>query len=413
MQEGWSKTMSNAVLFQIKYVAKNPPKNLPIDKAAEYVNKRKFYDWTAKFNYVEYTLNDKKVERNKDFNSYASRQGNLGMFNAEKVYTEEEIKEIKEQLKNTQSHIWHGFISFDEKINNKFQTQEQAMHFMKQHFNDFIKRTHLNVDNICLLASLHKDTENRHIHFSFFEKEPQHIDKHGNVCFTSKGNFKQSVIDNWLVSANMAVAEKDDYYSSRNALLLKLREMKASSGAEFTDKELQLRLLNLGRNLPRRGRLSYNSENIAKLRPEIDKLAKFILCSNPEVKKLHQDFLRQLDIREKKVQEIKKGNKIKSKVDYMNNLHNDYKSRIGNLVISLAREMSRQYAAAYYRQTDKQKKLASRRIREHGARVYNNFTSKLLYALSQVQKDMEAEFTHSVKDAELLILQEMEQGEAL
>ena len=58
--------MSNAVLFQIKYVAKNPPKNLPIDKAAEYVNKRKFYDWTAKFNYVEYTLNDKKVERNKD-----------------------------------------------------------------------------------------------------------------------------------------------------------------------------------------------------------------------------------------------------------------------------------------------------------------------------------------------------------
>lgn len=399
--------MSNNVLFQIKYSAKVPPRYLSGKDREKYIQERKFFDWTAPYNYVSYTLNDKKVEKYKDFQSYASREGNLGMFNGDKIYTQEELDEIKEQLKNTDSHIWHGFISFDEQTSNQFQVQEQAMHFLKQHFNDFIQRTHLDADNICLVASLHRDTLHRHIHFSFFEKEATHVDKNGKVCFSSKGNFKQTVIDNWLVSANMAVAGKDDYYSSRNAVIAKLREMKASAGKEFTDQEMQLKLLSLARKFPKTGRLSYASESMAGLRPEIDQLANFILCSNPEVKKLHQDFLRQLDARDKKVQAIKKDNKIASRIEYITTLRNDYKARVGNLIIGLAKEMSRQYKPAYHRVTSKQMKYEARDIRRHGARVYSNFTGSLIKTLGQVQKGMAAEFTDSVKDVETMLLREM------
>lgn len=402
---------NNAVVFQIGYCAKNPPRYLSGEAREKYIQERQFFDWTAPYNYIEYTLNDKKVEKYKDFQSYAGREGNLGLFCADKIYTEQELAEIKEQLKNTESHVWHGFISFDETTSKKFQMQEQAMHFLKQHFNDFINRTHLDSNNICLVASLHKDTEHRHIHFSFFEKEAQHVDKNGKVCFTTKGNFKKSVIDNWLVSANMAVGEKDDYYNSRNAVVLKLREMKACAGKEFTDQEMQLKLLSLARKFPKTGRLSYSSASMAGLRPEIDQLANFILCSNPEVKQLHQDFLRQLDARDKRVQGIKKDNKIESRIDYITTLRNDYKARVGNLVIGLAKEMRRQYKPAYHRVTSKQMKYEARDIRRHAARVYTNFTGKLLQALSQVQKGMEAKFTNTVKDAEVLILQEMLQGQ--
>lgn len=402
---------NNAVVFQIKYCAKNPPRYLSGKDREKYIQERQFFDWTAPYNYISYTLNDKKVEKYKDFQSYAGREGNLGLFCAEKVYTEEELAEIKEQLKNTKSHVWHGFISFDEQTSNKFQVQEQAMRFLKQHFNDFINHTHLDPNNICLVASLHRDTEHRHIHFSFFEKEPTHVDKNGKVGYTTKGNFKQTVIDNWLVSANMAVGEKDDYYNSRNAVISKLREMKASAGKEFTDQEMQLKLLSLARKFPKTGRLSYLSENMVGLRPEIDQLANFILCSNPEVKKMHQDFLRQLAARDKRVQGIKKDNKIESRIDYITTLRNDYKARVGNLVIGLAKEMRRQYKPAYHRATSKQMKYEARDIRRHGARVYANFTGNLLQALGQVQKGMEAEFADTVKDAEVMILQEMLQGQ--
>jgi hypothetical protein len=393
--------MSN-VVFQIKYVAKIPPKNLTVEQKIAYANERKFFDWTADFNYTKYILDDKKVEKYKDFEDYATRQGNLGLFDCDKVLSKDEIETVKTSLQNTDSHIWHGFISFDENTSKKFQLQEQAMHFLKQHFMDFMNRTHLDKDNVCLVAALHKDTEHRHIHFSFFEKEPRHIDKHGRVGFSTKGNFSQSVIDNWLVSANMAMQDTDDLYSSRNAVITKLKEMNAN-----TSKEMQLKLLALARKFSKELRLSYASDNMRELRPDIDKIANFILCSNPELKEMHQKFLRVLAERDKKVGKIVQDNKIKSDIEYINTLSFDYKKRVGNMVIGLAKEMKRDYYANYHRTSDKQKKVVARKTREHAHRIYTNFTGKLINSLSQIQKNMEAEFTGTVKDAERLLQYEM------
>jgi hypothetical protein len=400
------RAMSN-VVFQIKYVAKKPPQNLTAEQKVAYMNERKFFDWTAEFNHAKYILDDKKVEKNRNFGDYATRQGNLGLFDCDKTLTQKEIETVKTSLQNTDSHIWHGFISFDEETSKHFQTQEQAMHFLRQHFMDFLDRTHLDKKNINLVAALHKDTEHRHIHFSFWEKEPQHIDKHGQVGFSTKGNFSQNVIDNWLVSANMAVGAKDELYSSRDAVILKLREMKAASGREFTDKEVQLKLLSLARKFPNGGRLSYTSENMKELRPEIDRIANIVLCGNPELKEMHQKFLRVLLDRDNKVAQIKKDNKIKSDIEYINKLTNDYKARVGNMIIGLDKEMKREYFAGYHKQSDKQKKVAARKQREHANRVYANFTGKLIKSLGQIHKNMEAEFTGTVKDAERLLQYEL------
>jgi hypothetical protein len=397
----------NNVVFQIKYVAKNPPQNLSAEQKIAYANERKFFDWTADFNLAKYILDDKKVERYKDFEHYASREGNLGLFDCDKVLDKDDIAAVKTSLQNTDSHIWHGFISFDEETSKKFQTQGDAMRFLKRHFMDFVGRTHLDKDNINLVAALHKDTEHRHIHFSFWEKEPKHIDKHGKVGFSGKGNFSQSVIDNWLVSANMAVGANDDLYASRKAVIVKLREMKAAAGQEFTGNEIQLKLLALAKKFPKESRLSYASDNMAHLRPEVDKLANIILCSNPELKAMHQKYLRVLNERDNKVARITNDNKIKSDIEYINTLTFDYKKRVGNAVIGLAKEMKRAYFANYHTVSDKQQKVAARKQREHAHRVYTNFTGKLIKSLGQIHKNMEAEFTGTVKDAERLLQYEM------
>lgn len=163
-------------LFNITYTTPNPPKNYTGQRRAEYIAERNFYNLSADYNYFSYVLNGEKVEKNKDAEGYFTRTGS-GLFGFDGEYSKEQIAALKERLKNTQSIIWHGFISFDQLTSMGFTSMDQAEKFIKQTFGAFLEKTHLKKNNVELFAALHTDhPHHNHIHFAFFEKEPKHRD---------------------------------------------------------------------------------------------------------------------------------------------------------------------------------------------------------------------------------------------
>lgn len=358
-------------LFNIAFTLPSPPAYLRGNDRAEYIAQRAFYNMTADYNYFSYTLNKKKVVKNANAEHYFTREGtNTGLFNLKGVLNEEQKQELKAKLKRTKSIIWHGFISFDEDISKGFNTQENAIKFMRQTFGGFLERAGFKKDNIELYCSLHDDTDNRHIHYAFFEKEPKRRDKNGVLGYTRRGKIDARAIDNYLVSANMHLSEHgDEYYTARDEAIASLNEVRKQAHKQpaiVAKQELNIALHGLMSKLPATGRLGYNSANMRELRPEIDRVTRLLIASDNRALLAHESVLKQLArikqetfelVRENKLmyvndrrmgkEEIKavmengRGSQfVKAEnVDYFERLDVDYRARIGNITIGICRDL--------------------------------------------------------------------------
>ncbi len=361
--------MGAKVIMNLKYTAPTPPKNLKGNKRSEYIARRNFYNLTSDYNYFSYTLNDKKVVKNKDAEHYFTREGtNTGLFDLKGVLDPQQTKEIKDKLANTQSIIWHGFISFDESLTEHFSSQENAIKFLNQTFGVFIERTHLKKDNICLYASLHEDTDHRHIHFAFFEEEPKRRDKNGELGYTKKGIISARAFDNYLVSADMHLSEHaDEYYKARDKALDELKVIRKTQRTPLRNIKLHREIKNLLEKLPKRGKLWYNTANVAPYRDDIDRIADLIIQGNKDVSTAHFSTLKQFARIEKEILELVKDNKLAysdgvrlnkkeiaelgeelpikyvnlDNVDYLAKLKQDYKARVGNVVLGMCKDLIR------------------------------------------------------------------------
>lgn len=393
-------------LFNITYTTPNPPKNYTGQRRAEYIAERNFYNLSADYNYFSYVLNGEKVEKNKDAEGYFTRTGS-GLFGFDGEYSKEQIAALKERLKNTQSIIWHGFISFDQLTSMGFTSMDQAEKFIKQTFGAFLEKTHLKKNNVELFAALHTDhPHHNHIHFAFFEKEPKHRDKNGILGYTKKGTISQNAIDNYMVSANLYLDEHaSEYYSARDEAMDNLKDVRADVAKGIRrDMRLNMAIDHLISNLPKNGRLQYNSENMAALRPEIDNIAKMLINSDVRTKESHLAVLKQFARIEQSIQDLVKENKMVyvddrrlskdeikaieknegqdmtksidiSNIDYLPKIKQDYNARLGNIVLGLCKEIMK---GDYKERKSKAKanagraKLASRRQHEWRGHLLQN-----------------------------------------
>ena len=85
------------------------------------------------------------------------------------------------------------YIYFGEKYCRDY---EQAFNFVKSELPKFFTRAGLNKDNIIWYAGLHENTDNKHIHISFFEKEPEYYKNGGKLSYHNGTISKQVLIDN-------------------------------------------------------------------------------------------------------------------------------------------------------------------------------------------------------------------------
>ncbi len=369
-------------IFNIGYTTATPPASYTGERRADYIAERNFYNLTADYNYFTYTLNGQKVSKNANAENYFTREGtNTGLFNMDGAIDEEKKNELKARLKDTESTIWHGFISFDDETSRGFTKQENCVKFMRQTFGSFLERAGFKKSNIELYCSLHEDTAHRHIHFAFFEREPLRLDKNGNLGFTRRGKISPIVIDNYLVSANMHLSEHGaEYYTARDKALTemnRLRETRARTGFIDSRASTESLMLNVDLNrliakLPAVGRLQYNAQGMEKLRPDIDKIAELLIRTDARAFEAHGQMLKELARVENEVKQLSADGRlgyvngkrmtaadiaammddgpVRNKsiplslidmrnVDYFERLRNDYKARLGNVVLSMCKDI--------------------------------------------------------------------------
>lgn len=439
-------------VFNIGFTLATPPASCTGNCRAEYIAERNFYNLTADYNYFTYTLNGQKVSKNANAENYFTREGtNTGLFNMDGAIDEEEKTELKARLKETKSTIWHGFISFDDDTSRGFTNQENCVKFMRQTFGGFLEQAGFKKSNIELYCSLHEDTQHRHIHFAFFEKEPLRLDKYGNLGFTRRGKVSAVAIDNYLVSANMHLSEhSSEYYTARDkaiAEMHRIRETKGRTGfidgrASTASLLLNYELTKLTTKLPGNGRLQYNSKVIAQLRPEIDRVAELLIHSDNRVALAHEEMLRNLARIEKEVTSLAAdgklgyingkrmsaadisavmgGGSLRNKtltlnyldmqnVDYFDRLQNDYKARIGNVVLGMCKDILHSGTHEHKRigyTNNKHRKIEAKFRRRHRSELI----CAARRAISAVCYQESANFLKTVQQHERDIAYENSQG---
>lgn len=418
-------------LFNIAYTLPSAPSYMKGNARAEYQARRSFYDLSAQYNFFSYVLNGKKIARNANAEEYYTRGGtNGGLFNLDGAMSEEQVAEMKKRLESSKSVIWHGFISFDEETSRGFQTQENAVKFMRQTFGSFLERTHLNPKNIELYAALHLDKEHHHhIHFAFFEREPKHRDKNGVLGYTHRGKIDARAIDNYLVSANMHLSENGyEYYTARDRALSRLREARKEIGKSVKNADLRLALSELRSKLPKEGRLQYNAAQIKELRPDIDRVAELLVASDPAANAAHKDMLVQLARVKEEVIGLVRDNKLAysddrrmskqelaaamsgdssmplkfvdlKNVDYFERLQADYRARVGNVVLGVCKDLSRndyQDRCRKHNINDRSMKINAK----HRWRRRESLLQNAVRILAEVDKQEPANFIKTVQEIE-------------
>lgn len=418
-------------LFNIAYTLPSAPSYMKGNARADYQARRSFYDLTAQYNFFSYVLNGKKIARNANAEEYYTRGGtNGGLFNLDGAMSEGQVAEMKKRLESSKSVIWHGFISFDEETSRGFQTQENAVKFMRQTFGSFLERTHLNPKNIELYAALHLDKEHHHhIHFAFFEREPKHRDKNGVLGYTHRGKFDARAIDNYLVSANMHLSENGyEYYTARDRAMSRLRETRKEIGNSVKNANLRLALSDLRSKLPKEGRLQYNAAQMKELRPDIDRVAELLIASDPAANAAHKEMLVQLARVKEEVIELVKDNKLAysddrrmskqelaaamsgdssmslkfvdlKNVDYFERLQADYRARVGNVVLGVCKDLSRndyQDRCRKHNINDRSMKINAK----HRWRRRESLLQNAVRILAEVDKQQPANFIKTVQEIE-------------
>ena len=259
----------------------------------EYQNKRQFYSSNTNKDYMNYILTGINDTKKFDYLSYMNNKDkSAGVFGKNGLLTSDERKEIRQALRKTKSVIWDMVISFEEKFGKAWcDSYEQAYNLIKSELPKFFTRAGLDKENIVWYAGLHENTENKHIHISFFEKESQFMKNNKTLSYHS-GKIPKDVLITSKIVFEKALTNK-------TAEIVKLRkdlkeEYSGSTNIIEKTRTFKRKFLKLYNQIPKTGRVSYDSENMEFLKNEVDKLTESIIYSNKEMKLKYLDYKTQI-----------------------------------------------------------------------------------------------------------------------
>lgn len=352
--------MSSPNVFCQVYYLENE-KSLAKNKIREekYGKKRKFYSCNNRNNYVDYVQSGSK--RGLDYVEYSGdNEKSSGVFNGNGILTEAERKALKKQLRQTDSVIWHGFISFTEEFGAAYcNDYESAYRMMKTEFPRFLKSAGLNPDNVVWYVGFHENTDNRHIHFSFFEKEPTRYRERSKHPQYSNGRLPKYSFEQFKLRAERKLTDAASQLKlARRMVTDRSKNVLFSKDSGFAaNNEIRALMLNLLDGLPKEGRLSYDSENMRPLKPQIDRIADLLILSDKKLYSAYVGFCRTVSDEDRNTRRILSGLKIPEKQwerylvseKYIADLHR----RIGNQVINALRVYRGKLKSAKTHKADK------------------------------------------------------------
>ena len=203
--------MSNQpIVFNIQYTPYRLPKNATGAERERHADERAFFDMSGEKNLFDYMTTEGKRTGKRTALEYL--QKNTGVFNDGGMIPQEQVDEMKARLKQNKGNIWHGFISLNAEESPKIDTPEKCIQLIKRTFPAFLKDAKLRPDNVDLMCALHLDRPHHlHIHFVFWEKEPQFKNMQtGEKRYRRRGKIDKKSIDGMFVRLGLYLSDKKD-----------------------------------------------------------------------------------------------------------------------------------------------------------------------------------------------------------
>ena len=300
-------------------------------------DKRNYYSSNKYSDYLKYIATGIQDLQKLDFVEYSNNNSkSSGIFNQNGKMTSKEIADVRKSLRDTQSVIWSGVITFEEQFGLKWCNNfEQAYNLVKSELPKYFKRAGLNPNNIEWFAGLHENTDNRHIHLIFFEKEPLRIK--GKKKIFSIGKVSTKAMD--FFKANLELAATD--FRARE---IRVRtNLTKSFNEEINDVsglKIKSMLLGLANQFPESGHLYYNSEKMQNLKSQVDNITTYIIKHNPNIQLYKDDFDELVKEKDELANSYCKRNGYNKPTESVGDkMMNDVYRRLGNIVIESAREL--------------------------------------------------------------------------
>lgn len=299
---------------------------------------RSFYDCNSKSDYIGYIDRGMDPKKNSDYD-YIRYVGNKdkssGVFGPNGILKSEEKKELRKKLRETKSTIWDLVISLETRFGKEnMDNVEEAMEMVRSVLPRFLKRAGFRLDNVTWYAGLHENTDNRHVHISFFEKEPIHYSERKKGYVYRKGRIDMKHIDSLKLDVEgFFLLDHEEIASFRKKALEDEKAVLDSEDALGFDLVLRKRLKPLYEELPSEGPIGYDSKEMISYRNMIDDVTRLFLDYgrySGEYRKLRTEIYE----RDKAIKRSAKAMGMKAYDRcYLDTFDYDLRRRMGNAII--------------------------------------------------------------------------------
>ena len=323
--------MSNNVNFFVKFISPNA--NTP-----KTIENRAYYSSNKSKDYMNYVMTGIKDMKKMDYMEYMNnKEKTYGIFNQNGIMNSDERKRVRDDLRKTKSNIWDCLITFTEDFGKKWcDSFEQAYNLVSTELPKFFKRCGLNPDNIEWFAGLHQNTDNRHIHISFFEKEAQRIRPNQKKKVFSIGTLPKHTILEFRPILELAATD----FKAKEILARKLLQDRIKEDLEEKNKyTIHNKLLKIANQFPETGSLEYESENMLSLRSDINDLTDYLIKKDDTCKQYKDDFINLAKYKDEMFASYCQRNGYKQPFTFKQKYTQDFYRRIGNIIIRQAKEL--------------------------------------------------------------------------
>lgn len=297
---------------------------------------RDFYSSGSNNDYIGYVSKGITESRTYDYVSYMDdNDKSSGVFDSNGLLSKQDIKSLRKMLRETKSCIWDMVISFEESFGKEHLFHfEQAIGLLNNILPKFFKSANLNPKNIIWYAGLHENTDNRHIHISFFEKEPTFYNHRKKEYKYHRGKIPITAVKELKLNAeNYFNSPMEELKIKRKKLVESLKlEMASKSFNEF-ESSLKWLLKGLFEEIPKEGRTAYDSLNMRPFKERIDNITTLILEKSvyAEDYKVILNSIKERDGKLKK--KCRKYNLDENEYLYEPKFKCDLYRRMGNVII--------------------------------------------------------------------------------
>ena len=231
--------------------------------------------------------------------------------------------------------LWSLVISFPPEfaINNGLITKVDYYNLTKNFMPSFLTGMGFKMNNVTWYCSLHRNTDNPHLHINFFEhhKTISNPKVPYDLIYKLKSN-----IANYLIDNEKFYRLRDEEFKSITGSISLAELTRIKNQKLFGDKyrkDLNKMLLELYDVLPATGRLQYNSKNMRPYKEQLNRIIEFILLHD-STKYKYARYIKLLDEHQKELTAIYGSSSANKNLEYYNHQINKLYSKIGNEILS-------------------------------------------------------------------------------